>query len=184
MGWEQDHCDVYEAARLLNISPARVRQMLRAGELQGERGRPLVEGADVLGTVPEAHPSRRPRRASAIRNLAYPYIGQTSVAAAPTRGGRFGRIGPVRAGVMRDPGCGRRGMLLPRTKVNRDKERTKRLLLGLFRRKTKRHSKLSCIGVFHRKDHSVSKPVSTGWQADQHLIPPNYRRLEVASSGY
>jgi len=45
MGWEQDYYDVYEAARLLEVSPARVRQMLRAGELQGERGRPLAEGA-------------------------------------------------------------------------------------------------------------------------------------------
>ncbi len=45
MGWEQDHYDVYEAARVLEVSPARVRQMLRAGELQGERGKPLAEGA-------------------------------------------------------------------------------------------------------------------------------------------
>ncbi len=35
-----DHHDVYEAARILGLSPARVRQMLRSGELQGER----VEG--------------------------------------------------------------------------------------------------------------------------------------------
>jgi hypothetical protein len=45
MAWEQDYYDVYEAARVLEISPARVRQMLRAGELQGERSEPLVEGA-------------------------------------------------------------------------------------------------------------------------------------------
>lgn len=45
MGWEQDYYNVYEAARVLELSPARVRQMLRAGELQGERGEPLVEGA-------------------------------------------------------------------------------------------------------------------------------------------
>jgi len=45
MSWEQDYYNVYEAARVLEISPARVRQMLRAGELQGERGEPLVEGA-------------------------------------------------------------------------------------------------------------------------------------------
>ena len=32
-----DHHDVYEAARLLGLSPARVRQMLRSGELEGER---------------------------------------------------------------------------------------------------------------------------------------------------
>jgi hypothetical protein len=35
-----DHHDVYEAARILGLSPARVRQMLRSGELTGER----VEG--------------------------------------------------------------------------------------------------------------------------------------------
>jgi hypothetical protein len=45
VGWEQDYYDVYEAARVLEVSPARVRQMLRAGELQGERGKPLAEGA-------------------------------------------------------------------------------------------------------------------------------------------
>ena len=45
MAWEQDHYDVYEAARILEISPARVRQMLRAGELQGHRGEPVAEGA-------------------------------------------------------------------------------------------------------------------------------------------
>ncbi len=45
MAWEQDYYDVYEAARLLRIPPARVRKMLRAGELQGERGEPVVEGA-------------------------------------------------------------------------------------------------------------------------------------------
>ena len=45
MAREQDYYDVYEAARVLGISPARVRKMLRAGELQGERGERLVEGA-------------------------------------------------------------------------------------------------------------------------------------------
>ena len=45
MAWEQDYYDVYEAARVLEIPPARVRKMLRAGELQGERGEPVVEGA-------------------------------------------------------------------------------------------------------------------------------------------
>ena len=45
MGWEQDYYNVYEAARVLEVSPARVRQMLRAGEIRGERGEPLVEGA-------------------------------------------------------------------------------------------------------------------------------------------
>jgi hypothetical protein len=32
-----EHHDVYEAARILGLSPARVRQMLRSGELKGER---------------------------------------------------------------------------------------------------------------------------------------------------
>jgi hypothetical protein len=45
MAWEQDYYDVYEAARVLGIPPARVRKMLRAGELQGERGEQIVEGA-------------------------------------------------------------------------------------------------------------------------------------------
>ena len=45
MAWEQDYYDVYEAARVLEISPARVRKMLRAGELQGKRGERLVEGS-------------------------------------------------------------------------------------------------------------------------------------------
>ena len=45
MAWEQDYYDVYEAARLLEIPPARVRKMLRAGELQGERGEQIIDGA-------------------------------------------------------------------------------------------------------------------------------------------
>ena len=44
---EPDYYNVYEAARVLEISPARVRQMLRAGELEGERGEQRIEG--VLG---------------------------------------------------------------------------------------------------------------------------------------
>ena len=47
MGREADHYSADEAARLLGLSPARVRQMLRAGELAGERGPELFEG--VLG---------------------------------------------------------------------------------------------------------------------------------------
>ena len=47
MGPEADYYSVYEAARVLGVSPARVRQMLRAGELEGERGEQRVEG--VLG---------------------------------------------------------------------------------------------------------------------------------------
>ena len=44
---ENDECTVDEAARLLGMSPARVRQMLRSGELEGERREERVEG--VLG---------------------------------------------------------------------------------------------------------------------------------------
>ncbi len=47
MEMESDYYNVYEAARVLGISPARVRQMLRAGELEGERGEQRVEG--VMG---------------------------------------------------------------------------------------------------------------------------------------
>ena len=45
MAREADYYTAHEAARVLGISPARVRQMLRAGELEGERGPSLVEGA-------------------------------------------------------------------------------------------------------------------------------------------
>jgi excisionase family DNA binding protein len=44
---ERDRYSVYEAARVLGVSPARVRQMLRAGEIEGQRGEQRVEG--VLG---------------------------------------------------------------------------------------------------------------------------------------
>lgn len=44
MAREADHYNVDEAARILGVSPARVRQMLRAGEIEGERGRELMEG--------------------------------------------------------------------------------------------------------------------------------------------
>ena len=47
MTQEADYYTAHEAARLLGISPARVRQMLRKGELEGERGPMLMEG--VLG---------------------------------------------------------------------------------------------------------------------------------------
>jgi hypothetical protein len=43
---------VREAARVLGISPARMRQMLRAGELEGELGPSLVEGAPGPWLVP------------------------------------------------------------------------------------------------------------------------------------
>src|SRR5919202_1604106 len=44
---EGDHYTVDEAARVLDLSPACLRQMLRAGELEGERREERIEG--VLG---------------------------------------------------------------------------------------------------------------------------------------
>ena len=44
---KDDEYGVDEAARLLGLSPARVRQMLRSGELEGERREERIEG--VLG---------------------------------------------------------------------------------------------------------------------------------------
>jgi hypothetical protein len=52
MAQEADHYTAHEAARLLGISPARVRQMLRAGELEGERGPELPEGVPGPWRVP------------------------------------------------------------------------------------------------------------------------------------
>jgi hypothetical protein len=52
MTQEADYYTAYEAARLLGISPARVRQMLRAGELEGERGPELPEGVPGPWRVP------------------------------------------------------------------------------------------------------------------------------------
>jgi hypothetical protein len=49
---EADYYTAHEAARGLGISPARMRQMLRAGELEGERGPSLVEGAPGPWLVP------------------------------------------------------------------------------------------------------------------------------------
>ncbi len=52
---KDDEYGVDEAARVLGLSPARVRQMLRSGELEGERREERIEG--VLG------PWRIPARA-------------------------------------------------------------------------------------------------------------------------
>jgi hypothetical protein len=52
MAKEADYYTAPEAARLLGISPARVRQMLRAGELEGERGPELPEGVAGPWRVP------------------------------------------------------------------------------------------------------------------------------------
>ncbi len=45
--WEADYYTVDEAARILGMSPARVRQTLRSGELEGVRREERIEG--VLG---------------------------------------------------------------------------------------------------------------------------------------
>jgi Helix-turn-helix domain len=45
--WEEDYYTVDEAARILGMSPARVRQTLRSGELEGLRREERIEG--VLG---------------------------------------------------------------------------------------------------------------------------------------
>ncbi len=47
MAREAGHYSVDEAARILRMSPARVRQALRSGELEGERREERIEG--VLG---------------------------------------------------------------------------------------------------------------------------------------
>jgi hypothetical protein len=52
MAREADYYTAHETARVLGISPARVRQMLRAGELEGERGPEHVEGAPGPWRVP------------------------------------------------------------------------------------------------------------------------------------
>ena len=52
MTQEADYYSAHEAARLLGISPARIRQMLRAGELQGERGPERMEGVPGPWRVP------------------------------------------------------------------------------------------------------------------------------------
>ena len=52
MAREADYYTAHETARILGISPARVRQMLRAGKLEGERGPEYVEGAPGPWRVP------------------------------------------------------------------------------------------------------------------------------------
>jgi hypothetical protein len=52
MTQQADYYTAHEVARLLGISPARVRQMLRAGELEGERGPALPEGVPGPWRVP------------------------------------------------------------------------------------------------------------------------------------
>jgi hypothetical protein len=56
---EADYYSAHEAARLLGLSPARVRQMLRSGEIEGERGPGVAGGVPGPWRVPasalEAH---------------------------------------------------------------------------------------------------------------------------------
>ncbi len=59
MAREADYYSAHEAARLLGVSPARARQMLRSGELEGERGPGVAGGVPGPWRVPasalEAH---------------------------------------------------------------------------------------------------------------------------------
>ena len=52
MAREADHYTVDEAARILEVSPARVRQMLRAGQLEGERRAGTIEGVPGPWRIP------------------------------------------------------------------------------------------------------------------------------------
>lgn len=52
MAREADYYTAHETARILGISPARVRQMLRAGKLEGERGPESVEGVPGPWRIP------------------------------------------------------------------------------------------------------------------------------------
>ena len=59
MAREADYYSAHEAARLLGVSPARVRQMLRSAELEGRRGPGVAAGVPGPWRVPasalEAH---------------------------------------------------------------------------------------------------------------------------------
>ena len=69
MAREADYYSAHEAARLLGVSPARVRQMLRSGEIAGERGTGVAGGVPGPWRVPagalEAHRRGDPRPGSA-----------------------------------------------------------------------------------------------------------------------
>ena len=49
---QAEHYTVDEAAQILGASPARVRQLLRAGELEGERRKTYVEGVLAPWRIP------------------------------------------------------------------------------------------------------------------------------------
>ena len=77
---EADYYTVYEAARVLGVSPARVRQMLRAGELEGERGEQRAEGVMGPWRLPASavHAAARPAAAGADATVAMPSGGFTA----------------------------------------------------------------------------------------------------------
>jgi len=76
MAREADHYNVDEAARILGVSPARVRQMLRAGELAGERGPELMEGVPGPWRIPAS-------AVHAFRERQGPADAETTVALPP-----------------------------------------------------------------------------------------------------
>jgi hypothetical protein len=74
MAQEADHYTVDEAARILEVSPARVRQMLRAGQLEGERRGRMIEGVPGPWRIP----------ASAVRSFEeHRRAAETTTAAPP-----------------------------------------------------------------------------------------------------
>jgi hypothetical protein len=76
---EADYYSAHEAARLLGVSPARVRQMLRSGEIEGERGPGVAGGVPGPWRVPasalEAH-----RRGERLPDPEAPYDAAETVA--------------------------------------------------------------------------------------------------------
>ncbi len=75
MAREADYYTAHETARVLGISPARVRQMLRSGELEGERGPERVEGAPGPWRVPASavRAYRERRKVVDAETLALPW---------------------------------------------------------------------------------------------------------------
>jgi hypothetical protein len=94
MAREADYYTAHETARVLGISPARVRQMLRAGALEGERGPERVKGAPGPWRVP----------ASAVRAF---QEGQRSIDAAETVALPREEIAPVAPQDESSPGGGK-----------------------------------------------------------------------------
>jgi hypothetical protein len=94
MAREADYYTAHETARVLGISPARVRQMLRAGALEGERGPERVEGAPGPWRVP----------ASAVRAF---QEGRRSIDAAETVALPREEIAPVAPQDESSPGGGK-----------------------------------------------------------------------------